>query len=375
MKLYEYMGKELFKKCGIPVPVGKVYFSSDDIEKLAARLENVVIKAQVLSGKRGKAGGIKFACTPKEAQKTAEKLLKVKINNNSVSAVLVEERLSIEKEYYAAITVDGTKKCPLLIVSASGGVDIEDAAEERVIKLPLDIHIGMQPYIAREAAWRIGMEKALIPQFTGMIIKMYQLFRNYDCELVEINPLAVCDGRLIAVDAKITVDDEARFRCPADLLVTEEITERERKARDLGISYVELDGDIAVIANGAGITMATLDLISHYGGKPRNFMDVGGGATTGTMFNAIKILLSTGPKVILANFFGGITRCNEVAGAFAQVKDKIGFSMPVIVRLSGTNDEEGMRILERHNIKYYRSIDKAVIKAVGMAAAGEEGSI
>ncbi|MBM7854757.1 succinyl-CoA synthetase beta subunit [Desulfohalotomaculum tongense] len=373
MKLFEYMGKKLFKKFDIAVPKGEVFFSGEGIEQFTARLGDVVVKSQVLSGGRGKAGGIKFASTPGEAREAAEELLRSEVKGCPVKAVLVEEKLPIDRELYLAVTVDGALKRPVVIASADGGVDIEALPEDKIVKIPVDVHIGVQPHLGRETARQLSLAGDYLKQFTDVLVKLYRLFRSYDCELVEINPLAISNGKFIAVDAKVTVDDEAAFRYPADLPAVDERTEREKRAHELGISYVELCGDIAVMANGAGITMATLDIINHYGGTPRNFMDAGGGAGTEATARALEILLSTRPKVILANIFGGITRCDEVANAFVQVKEKLGISVPLVIRLMGTNEKEGVRILQRQNIESFRTVQEAVAKAVELAA-GREGS-
>ncbi len=374
MKLFEYMSKELFKKYSIPVPKGRVFTDSEGIKDYADGLKDVVIKSQVLSGGRGKAGGVKFTASAEEAEKIAKELLASKVRGCAVEAVLVEEKLQVEKEIYLAITIDGAAKKPVIIASANGGINIEEAPENCLIKMFVDIHAGVQPYLARELARQINLTPEYFNQFADLLVKMYCLFREYDCELVEINPLVVSGDQLIAADAKITVDDDAAFRYPDDLPLVEERNEREKSAYMLGISYVELDGEIGVIANGAGITMATLDIINHYGGNPRNFMDAGGGANIEATAKALKILLSTKPKAILGNFFGGITRCDDVANAFAQVKRELGFDVPLVIRLVGTNEQAGIEILEKQGISSFRTIDEAVAKVVELAYTGEGSS-
>ncbi|MEG6615554.1 ADP-forming succinate--CoA ligase subunit beta [Peptococcaceae bacterium 1198_IL3148] len=372
MKLFEHMGKELFRKYNIPVPEGKVFDNLDHLEEYVANLGAVIIKSQVLSGGRGKAGGIRFAKNPLDAKSAAEELLQTIVKGYPVKAVLVEKRLDIDQEIYLAITVDGSAKKPVIIASASGGMDIEEVAEDQIIKKYVDVHIGIQPYVGREIARRLGLQGNYLKQFASLLVNMYQLFRSYDCELVEINPLVICHDQLIAADAKVTVDDEAVFRYQPGMPMVDERSEREKKAHQLGISYVELDGDIAVMANGAGITMATLDILHHYGGKPRNFMDAGGGASTETTAKALEILLSTKPKAILANIFGGITRCNDVANAFKQVSEQLGIPVPLVIRLVGTNEQAGLDILKQQGIASFRTVHEAVAKVVELAAAGEE---
>lgn len=368
MKLYEYMGKDIFRREGIPVPQGQAFLNSAGVADFAASLPAIVVKSQVLSGGRGKAGGIKFPATAAAAEAAAQELLTTLVRELPVHAVLVEEKLKIDREYYVAITVDGGKRRPLVIASAQGGVDIEEVAEENIVKLHVDVHAGIQPHFGREVARRMGLPAAEVKSFSELLVKMYNLFRKYDAELVEINPLVVSEGKLIAADAKLTIDDEAAFRFPEWLPRVEERTERELKAAAIGISFVELDGEIGVMANGAGITMATLDIINHFGGSPRNFMDAGGGAGTEATAKALEILLSTKPKAILVNIFGGITRCDDVAQAFAQVKETIGIPVPLVIRLVGTNEEAGVEILRQQGMSAYRSIDEAVAKAVELAA-------
>jgi len=371
LKLYEYMGKDIFRREGIPVPRGKAFFSPEGVADFVSGLPSAVVKSQVLSGGRGKAGGIKFPGTPAEAEAAAGELLSTVIKDLPVHAVLVEERLQIDKEYYVAITVDGARRKPLVIASAHGGVDIEEVAEEHLVKMHVDVHAGLQPYFGREVARRMGLPPDEARQLSQLLVKMYHLFRTYDAELVEINPLVVSGNQLVAADAKITLDDEASFRFPDWLPRVEERTEKEQRAAEIGISFVELGGDIGVMANGAGITMATLDMIHHFGGSPRNFMDAGGGAGTEATARALEILLSTNPKAILVNIFGGITRCDDVARAFARVKETVGIPVPIVIRLVGTNEEAGVEILKQQGINAYRTVQDAVARAVELAAGKE----
>lgn len=369
MKLYEYMGKQIFAENGISVPGGRVAVNSKEVAAIAAELGEVVIKSQILSGGRGKAGGIKFAGTPEEAGKYADEMFGTELKGLKIETLLVEKKIRIDKELYLSIAVDGSKKQPLLIASASGGMDIEEVPEEQIVKKHIDPEAGVLPHFCREVVRRLGLTGDLGKQAADIITRVYEVFKKYDCELVEINPLVISGDRLIAADAKFTIDDEANFRFPADTPVTEERTELEKKAHDIGISYVELDGDIAVMANGAGITMATLDIIQYYGGSPRNFMDAGGGADSEATAQALAILISTNPKVILVNVFGGITRCDEVAKAFVKVKSSLGIPVPVVIRLSGTNEQEGIAILREISIDSYDNIKDAAKKAVEIAEA------
>ncbi|WP_003540988.1 ADP-forming succinate--CoA ligase subunit beta [Desulfotomaculum nigrificans] len=368
MKLYEYMGKDIFRKEGIPVPRGQAFFNPTGVAEYAAGLPAVVVKSQVLSGGRSKAGGIKFPATATDAAAAAEALLGTVIKDLSVQAVLVEEKLTIDKEYYVAITVDGARRKPLVIASAYGGVDIEEVPEHQLVKMHVDVHSGIQPYMGREVARRMGLPAGEAKQFADILVKMYTIFRKYDAELVEINPLVVSGDKLVAADAKFNIDDEASFRWPDWLPRVEERSQLELRATELGISFVELDGDIAVMANGAGITMATLDMLNHFGGSPRNFMDAGGGASTEATAKALEILLSTNPRAILINIFGGITRCDDVARAFAHVRETTGIPVPIVIRLVGTNEQAGIEVLQQQGMSAYRNIDEAVVKVVELAA-------
>ncbi len=370
MKLFEYMGKEIFARNGINIPPGRVAGSSQEAALIAAELGEVVIKSQVLSGGRGKAGGIKFANSPEEAGKYADELFGADLKGLKIEKILVEKKIKIDQELYLSITLDGARKRPVLIASASGGMDIEEVPPEQIVKKHIDPEVGILPHFCRETARRLGLTGPLAQQAADIITKVYQVFKKYDCELVEINPLVISGEQLIAADSKINIDDEARFRFPEGTPVVEERTALEKKAHDIGISYVELDGNIAVMANGAGITMATLDIIQHFGGNPRNFMDAGGGADLEATAQALEILISTNPKVILVNIFGGITRCDEVARAFAKVKNSMGIPVPVVIRLSGTNEDEGIAILKEIGIDSYNNIREAAAKAVEIAMAG-----
>ncbi len=370
MKLFEYMGKEIFTRHGIDIPPGRVACNSEEAAEITAELGEVVIKSQILSGGRGKAGGIKFAKSPEEARIYAGELLGRDLKGLKIEKLLVEKKIRIDREFYLSIALDGARKQPVLIASASGGMDIEDVPPDQIIKKHIDPEVGIMPHFCREVVRRLGLTGPLAKQAADIIMKVYLVFKKYDCELVEINPLVVSGEHLIAADSKINIDDVAYFRYPAGTPVVEERTALEKKAHDIGISYVELDGNIAVMANGAGMAMATLDIIQHFGGNPRNFMDAGGGADSEATAQALEILISTKPKVILVNIFGGITRCDEVARAFAKVKNSMGIQVPVVIRLSGTNEKEGIAILKEIGIDSYNNIKEAAAKAVEIAKAG-----
>jgi succinyl-CoA synthetase beta subunit len=369
VKLYEYMGKELFNRYGLTIPRGKMVASPEEAAAVAAEIgAPVVIKSQVLSGKRGKGGGIKFADTPEEAREAAAQVLGMTVQGLKVEMILVEEKLAIDHEFYVAITVDGAAKAPVLIASAQGGMDIEEVPDEFIVKEHLDVCLGIQPYLCREVCRRLGITGAVAKEFSRLLPILYRIFREKDAELVEINPLVLSGEKLIAADAKVTIDDEALYR-QKDLPVVDDRTEAERQAHALGLSYVQLDGNIAVMANGAGITMGTLDIIQHYGGAPANFLDAGGGTGMEATAKALEILLSTNPRVIFINIFGGITRCDDVARALVKVKQEKGINVPVVIRLVGTNEEEGVRLLREHGIEAYKVMHEAAAKAVELARA------
>ncbi|MDO9536024.1 MAG: ADP-forming succinate--CoA ligase subunit beta [Bacillota bacterium] len=370
MKLFEYAGKELFSRHGIPVPRGKVVSNAWDAVMVSSGLNQVVLKAQVLSGKRGKAGGIKFASSPREVELFAGQLLGLELNGNKVEKILVEEKLEIQQEIYLAITVDGSLRRPVILASSQGGMDIEEVPEERIIKWPVNLSTGIFPSVGREIGRLLGLQGKAITQFADIVTKLFRVFAESDAELVEINPLFLCDKGFVAGDAKVTVDDDAYFRQKEYPRVTEG-SPLEERARSIGLSYVELGGDIAIMANGAGITMATLDTIQFYGGSPANFLDAGGGANVEQTSKALEILLAANPKVIFINIFGGITRCDDVANAFVQVKKMQEITVPVVLRMSGTNEELGLKILAKNGITAYRNMQEAAIKAVELSRGGE----
>jgi len=366
MKLFEYMGKELFVNYGIPVPAGGVAATPEEAVALANEVGSVVVKSQILSGKRGKSGGIGFTDSPAEAGALAARMLGSELNGFIVEKVLVEKKLQIDRELYLALTIDGAARKPVVLASAQGGMDIEEVPEEHIIKKTLDVTIGLQPFVTREVTRRLGLSGAVAKQVADIMLKMYRMFVERDAELVEINPLVLSGEQVIAADAKVTIDDDALFR-QRGLPVVEERTAAEKKAHDLGLSYVELDGDIAVMANGAGVTMATLDLIEYYGGQAANFLDAGGGAGVEQTAKALELLLAKKPKAILINIFGGITRCDDVANAFAYVKQSKVIPVPVVIRLVGTNEEKGRAILRENGIEAYQLMHEAAAKAVEIA--------
>ncbi|QIA27183.1 ADP-forming succinate--CoA ligase subunit beta [Thermaerobacter sp. PB12/4term] len=372
MKFFEYMAKEVFRERGIPTPRGRVAATPDEAARVAEEVGGpVAVKSQVLAGGRGKAGGIRFADTPDQARQVAADLLGQEVRGYRVERVLVEEKLRIDRELYLGIAVDTGRKLPLVIASVHGGVNIEEVPEKDIVKRPVDITLGLYPYFARGIARRLGLEGAVARQFADLLTRLYRIFRDYDAELVEINPLVISGDRLIAADGRLNIDDDSRFR-HEDLPEVSEATELERRVREIGLSYVELDGDIAVMANGAGITMATIDVLTEYGGRAMNFLDAGGGAAVEPMAKAMAVLVSTNPKAIFVNIFGGITRCDDVANAIVTVKRQQGIPVPLVVRLVGTNEDKGVAILREHGIEAFRDMGEAARKAVELARQGGE---
>ncbi len=369
MKLFEYIGKQIFSSYGIPVPRGRMVETPGDAAKAAEEIGGaVVVKSQILSGKRGKGGGIKFATGPGEAREAAAAILSMTVQGHKVEKLLVEEKIKIDRELYVAITVDGSAKKPVIIASSQGGMDIEDVPDEYIVKQHVDVTMGVYPFMGREIARRMGLTGKLATEFASLLSKLYQCFREKDAELVEINPLVVSGENLIAADSKMTVDDDALYR-QKDVPYVEERTSIEKQAHDLGLAFVELDGNIAVMANGAGMSMGSLDTLVHYGGRPANFLDAGGGTGVEGTAKALELLLQTNPKVIFINIFGGITRCDDVANALVQVKKTRDIPVPVVIRLVGTNEEEGIRILKENGIEAYRIMHEAAAKAVEIANA------
>lgn len=365
MKLYEHEAKEIFSRHNIPIPEGRVINDSSNITGFTYP---VVIKAQVLVGGRGKAGGVKFCQDEKEAHLVAQKMLSMDIKGVPVEKLLVYTAVDIKKEYYLGFVVDRNARKIVAIASSEGGVEIEKVAEEspeKIAKLEIDPSIGLKSYHAIELGKQIGLEGNLLLDFASIAMKLYMIGEKYDAELIEINPLALSERGLVAVDAKLNVDDNALYRqtfSPKE----EEYTKLERMAKKAGLSYVSLDGTIAIIGCGAGLVMASLDMVQKFGGKPANFLDVGGGANAENMKQALDIVTrQKGLKSIFINIFGGITRCDQIAQGIVEFAPTI----PVSVRMMGTNEEEGKRILKDHGYNAFDNMAETAQKAVELARA------
>lgn len=375
MKLHEYQSKRIFAKYNVPIPQGDVAESAAEAREIAKRLGGpVVVKSQVLVGGRGKAGGIKLARNPDEAEAMADHILGMNIKGLIVDRVLVDEASDIRKEIYLGIVIDRAAHKPVIIASSEGGVEIEEVARtnpDAIIRLPVDPLLGLRDFQARNLAFDLGLRRAFINQFVGLAKGLYQAFIECDASLAEINPLVV-DGndRLVAVDGKMVLDDNALYRHLdlAELRDVQEETQAEREARNAGLSYVKLDGEIGCMVNGAGLAMATMDIVKHYGGEPANFLDIGGGAKSDKVAAALRIILSD-PKVkaVLFNIFGGITRCDEVARGILEALTTVKTSVPMVARLVGTNEREGRDILAEANFPSASSLGEAAQMAVALA--------
>jgi len=383
MNLDEYQAKGLFAAHGIPVPEGQVAKDPAVAREIAQQLQGrVVVKAQVQVGGRGKAGGIVLADTPDDALREASRLLGSSLKGAPVRRVLVERAADIARELYVGLIADRTARRMALLVSADGGVEIEEVARthpERVRTLYLDPFLGLRSYHLVQAAGTLDLPRELWPSFQAIGQALYRTATETEATLAEINPLVITadsatgGGQLLAVDAKMTVDDNALFRHP-DLLAMRHTADEmpaERQAREAGISYVPLDGQIGCMVNGAGLAMATMDVIKLYGGEPANFLDVGGGARAERVKTALEIILSD-PRVkaVLVNIFGGITRCDEVARGIVMALEQLQTKVPLVIRLVGTNEAEGRAILEQAHLPAAASLAEGARLAVAAANAG-----
>jgi succinyl-CoA synthetase beta subunit len=371
MKVHEYQARQLLRDAGVAVPPGEMVESVDAARTEATRIFDggaglAVVKAQVHAGGRGKAGFVKLVKSPDDAVAAAEFMLSNRMKSPQtppegleVGRLLVAEAVDIAKEFYLAILVDRQRRTNTLIASAEGGVEIEKTAEERpeaILTMPTDPRLGLQPHQAREVAFRLGFEGKAVGQAIDLMLRLDRLFRASDASLAEINPLVLTppsegfpDGRVMAVDAKFSFDDNALFRQKAIAALFDPAEENplELKARDFGLNYIALDGDIGCLVNGAGLAMATMDIIKLHGGEPANFLDVGGSATEEAVAEAFRIILADDKvKGVLVNIFGGIMRCDVIARAIVAAAKNVGFTVPLTVRLEGTNVEEARRILD-----------------------------
>jgi len=365
MKLYEYSAKEIFRAEGINTPRGGVAETPEEAERIATELGcEVAVKSQVLTGGRGKAGGIRFA-SPSTAAKVTRDLLSSEVRGEPVEKVLIEEKIPIDRELYLSAVIDRTARKPLIMASAEGGVDIEELAAsspEKIVRYHVNPLEEFLPYEAREIARKMGLESELIPQVGGVIWKLYQLFRKYDARLAEINPLVISGDNVIAADAKLEVDDDSIYR-HREFMEMDEYEPEE-------FAFVKLDGDIAVIGNGAGLTLTAMDLIKLKGGEPATFLDIGGGASEDVIRRALDLVISyPSVRVVFLNVLGGITRADDVARGVVNALRDARRDVPLVIRLTGTNEEEGQRILREAGIPFETSLERAAEKAVEISKA------
>lgn len=373
MKIHEYQAKELFKKYNIPIPAGGVAFTVDEAYSIAKTLNTmpVVVKAQIHAGGRGKGGGVKLAKTLDEVRTIAGEILGMTLVTHQtgpegkiVKKVLVEQGLNIDKELYLSIIPDRSTAKIVVMASEAGGMDIETVAAttpEKIIKIPINPLVGIQAYHVREVAFGLNLSSTVIKQFTPMLTNLYRLFVDYDCSLVEINPLVITkEESILALDAKMNFDDNALFR-HKDIVAYRDIDEEnplEVEASKYNLNYINLSGNVGNMVNGAGLAMATMDIIKQAGAEPANFLDVGGGASAEMVENGFRIILSDkNVKGILINIFGGILRCDVLAEGVVQAAKKTNISVPVVVRMEGTNVEKGRQILAESGLNLITAVD------------------
>jgi succinyl-CoA synthetase beta subunit len=375
MDIHEFQAKERFRAAGIPVPPGRVATTPDEAERIAAEFGGtVVVKAQVHTGGRGKAGGVKLAKDAAEARDHASEILGMRIKGLTVEKVLVTPAEDIETEAYVGLLVDRATQAPTFMVSPAGGIDIEEVAHsnpEAIRRLTVDPAFGLLPHQAFWLANFLYDDPALIKQASKIIAQLYVSFMESGASMAEINPLITTpSGEVKAIDAKMSIDDNELFRRTEVAAMRDTSSEppSETKAREAGLSYVKLDGDVGCCVNGAGLAMATMDLVKHYGGEPANFLDIGGSSNPDKVVAALEIITSdTNVKAILFNIFGGITRCDDVAKGIVEATNRIDIEPPIVIRLTGTNEAQALEILEEAGFSAYTSMDQVVEKAVELA--------
>jgi len=374
MKIHEYQAKEILARYEIPVTKEILCYTVDEVQAAADQLGfPAVVKAQVLTGGRGKAGGVKLVRNAEEATAAAEKILGMDIKGLTVEKVLVAQGVSFVSEIYAGITIDRNTKSAVFMVSREGGVEIEEVAKdnpEAILKFTIDPDLGIAPFIARKIAFALFDDIKLVNQASDLFQKLYKVFIDTDASLVEINPLVITsDDKLLALDGKMTFDDNALFRQPVILALNEPSEDeiKEIDAKEKGLTYIRLDGSIGCMVNGAGLAMATMDMIKLYGGEPANFLDIGGSSNPQKVIDAMNLILSDkGVKVVMINIFGGITRCDDVAKGLIAALEQIKITVPIVIRLSGTNSKEGLEILRKASLPTVETMSEAAQKAISL---------
>lgn len=377
MKIHEYQAKQIFAKYGVPVTREILCYTKEEVLAATEKLGfPAVVKAQVLTGGRGKAGGVKLVKNTDEAKQAAEAILGMDIKGYTVEKVLVAEGIKFHSEVYVGLTIDRNSKSVILMASKEGGVEIEEVAKENpeaILKFPIESDLGMQPFLAKKIAFQLFDDYSLVKQAADLFQKLYKITFETDASLVEINPLVITDdNKLLALDGKMNFDDNALYR-QAEIEAMNEPDENEKKelyAKEQGLSFIPLDGNIGFMVNGAGLAMATMDMIKLYGGEPANFLDIGGSSNPQKVVEAMNLILSDGNiKAIMINIFGGITRCDDVAKGLLEALKLIDVKVPIVVRLSGTNAKEGLEILKGTNLTVVETMSDAAQKAIELAKA------
>jgi succinyl-CoA synthetase beta subunit len=379
VNIHEYQAKEIFRSYGIPIPPGEVATTPQRAEELAKQYgQAVMVKAQVHAGGRGKAGGVKFAKTPADAKEHASRILGMKIKDLTVEKVLVTPAADIGTEAYVGIIIDRASKRAVFMVSAAGGIDIEEVAAttpEKILKLPVDPRFGLQPFEAQRMGFFLYQDKKQATAAAKIMMQLWQAFLNSGASLAEINPLVTTpQGEVIALDAKMVVDDNELDRRPQVEALRDESAEApsEVLARKAGLTFIKLDGNVGCVVNGAGLAMATMDLVKYYGGEPANFLDIGGSSNPEKVVNALRIITADeNVKAILFNIFGGITRTDDVANGIVTATKQNPLKVPIVIRLTGTNEEVAMKILQENGFSASSDMDEAVKKAVQLATGGK----
>ena len=379
MNIHEYQAKELLRAEGIPIPAGDVATTPDEAEAIARKIGGpVVVKAQVHAGGRGKAGGVKLAKDAQEARERASKILGMQIKGLTVQKVLVTAAADIASEAYVGIIVDRAAKKPVFMVSPAGGIDIEEVAAktpEKIMKLPVDTRYGLTPYQASQLGFFLYDDVKKVRAAAKIMQQLYSAFMKAGCSLAEINPLVVTpEGEVIALDAKMSIDDNELDRLPHLAKLRDETAEEpsEVQARNANLTFIKLDGNVGCCVNGAGLAMATMDLVKFYGGEPANFLDIGGSSNPEKVVNALRIITSDpNVRAILFNIFGGITRTDDVANGIVTATKQNPLKVPIVIRLTGTNEEIAVKILKENGFSAMTDMDEAVKKAVQLATGGK----
>ena len=379
MNIHEYQAKEILRSIGVPIPAGDIATTPDEALAIARRIGRaVVVKAQVHAGGRGKAGGVKLAKNPEEARERAQAILGMQIKGLTVERVLVTEAADIASEAYVGIILDRASKKPVFMVSPAGGIDIEDVAAttpDKILKLPIDTRYGLMPFQAMRLGFFLYDDLTKARAAAKIMTQLYTGFMQSGCSLAEINPLVVTPaGEVVALDAKMVIDDNELDRRPAIAALRDESAEEpsEVLARNANLTFIKLEGNVGCVVNGAGLAMATMDLVKYYGGDPANFLDIGGSSNPEKVVNALRIITADpSVKAILFNIFGGITRTDDVANGIVTATKNNPLKVPIVIRLTGTNEEIAMKILTENGFSASSDMDEAVQKAVALATGGQ----